>query len=1016
MIELDAPARASRLATLGSTDPELRGVVESLLAADAEVVADPDALETRLFSPLPDALHGIGSGTVSHFRVGEPLGAGGMGLVYRAEDTRLGRAVALKFPRPHLSLDGDGRSRFLREARAAATLDHPNLCTIYEVGEIEDGRLFIAMALYTGETIKARLARNGPLSVNEALAITRQIAAGLACAHEAGIIHRDLKPGNVMLLPDGTVKILDFGLAKDRNERASTSRGFGTVAYMSPEQILGNVVEARADLWAVGVVLYEMLTGQKPFRGEHEVAIADAIVHDEPAAPTTLRAELPADVEQVVLALLQKDRRAGYATMNELMADLAAIATRASRPRVNRPRRVPRLWATSLVAALAIGAVWAARLSWRASPGSLDANLLAVAPFNAHGASLGSWREGLVEYLSRSVDGAGDIRTVSPSIFLRRWSGGADPASARALGRHTGAGLVVFGSVVQGAGDSVRVRATLLDVAGDRSLAEVEFRGDTSGIDRAADSIGIALLRELGRGPTRPVDAARNLPFGTASLPALKEFLKGERFYRRSLYDSALAHHARAIALDSTFALAYRRLSLEVGWNPPTSGSLRSVDAYARRAAALNHGLGLRDSLLIAADSWFWADGKDGPSLNHRRRLFTTLTEAARRFPGDPEVWQAIGEGLEHTDTVATRAEVLQAFDKAIALDSGFAPAYEHVLQQAIWIGGTDLARRYAAAYRTLNTQDANSASIRLAAMLLDPVLARSPDVARFVDTADISTLFRVGLEHVGPWADSGETAIRLLRALSVGRRSSAGAEDWVADSLMWPQYVAAFLLYRGHAREAYRVYRSRIDRPNPHPWAWFVNPLVDLALVHAIPVDTVNAIIARSAGTRSWQRWLPWWFTRRDTAALERAIEHAGRLTINATDSVGRARARSEQSAAIAYLDLVRGDSVAAIRAFRAIPDAPCHCPFERFALAQLLAHRNDREAGEIIDRWLWVGPSPLFVLARLERARIAERTGDRDLAAYWYRFVTDVWRNADPELKRHVTEARAGLQRVSR
>jgi Tol biopolymer transport system component len=330
LIELDAVERGNRLTALGSTDPELRAAVERLLAADAKADSQLASLEDVFVpqsAPTPDPL-GVTGRTISHFEVYEQLGAGGMGVVYRAQDTRLGRPVALKFLLPLYNFDAAAKARFLREAHSAAALDHPNLCTIYDVGTSEDGLLFLAMALYAGETVKARIARDAPLPVHEALEITRQIVQGLACAHAAGIVHRDLKPGNVMLLPAGTVKILDFGLAKARDQSISESSAMlGTVSYMAPEQMRGAAVDARADLWAVGVVLYEMLTGQKPFAGEHEVAIAHAILHDEPVPPSTLRDDLPRAVGEIVLALLQKDPTARYAAVDELMADLATVGT-----------------------------------------------------------------------------------------------------------------------------------------------------------------------------------------------------------------------------------------------------------------------------------------------------------------------------------------------------------------------------------------------------------------------------------------------------------------------------------------------------------------------------------------------------------------------------------------------------------------------------------------------------------------------------------------------------------------
>src|SRR6202022_1726834 len=329
IVELNATNRAARLEMLASSDPELHRALESLLKADASASADLRLIDTAflLQSDRSDPL-GLTGRTISHFDLGEALGAGGMGVVYRAHDTRLGRVVALKFLFPHYNLDASAKARFLREAHAAAALDHPNLCTVHEVGTSDEGWLFLAMALYQGETLRARLTRDGPILLGEALEIARQIAEGLQAAHAAGIVHRDLKPGNVMLLPDGTVRILDFGLAKARDQSLSeTGVRFGTVSYMSPEQIRGGNVDGRADLWALGVVLYEMLTGRKPFGGDEEVAIAHAILHDEPELPSTHRADISAALEGVVLRLLEKEPANRYADAAELLHDLARTRT-----------------------------------------------------------------------------------------------------------------------------------------------------------------------------------------------------------------------------------------------------------------------------------------------------------------------------------------------------------------------------------------------------------------------------------------------------------------------------------------------------------------------------------------------------------------------------------------------------------------------------------------------------------------------------------------------------------------
>ncbi|HEY5565189.1 MAG TPA: serine/threonine-protein kinase, partial [Rhodothermia bacterium] len=200
--------------------------------------------------------------TISHYEILEQLGQGGMGIVYKARDTRLDRFVALKFLPPHLSADPTANARFIQEAKAASALDHANICTVYEIGQTDDGRLFISMPFYSGETLKYKL-QHGPLSTQHAVRVAAQVAHGLARAHEAGIVHRDIKPANIMVTERDEVKILDFGVAKLGHGVGMTATGstIGTVAYMSPEQASGRETDARSDLWAVGVLLYEMLTG-----------------------------------------------------------------------------------------------------------------------------------------------------------------------------------------------------------------------------------------------------------------------------------------------------------------------------------------------------------------------------------------------------------------------------------------------------------------------------------------------------------------------------------------------------------------------------------------------------------------------------------------------------------------------------------------------------------------------------------------------------------------------------------
>jgi len=231
--------------------------------------------------------------TISHYKILEKLGEGGMGVVYKAEDTKLRRTVALKFLPPELTRDSEAKERFIHEARAAAALNHPNICTIHEIDESE-GQFFIAMEYVEGESLKDVIEGNLPkvLNFREALDLASRVADGLNEAHGKGIIHRDIKPDNIMITSKGQAKIMDFGLAKLRGQTKLTREGttLGTVAYMSPEQARGDEVDHRTDIWSLGVILYEMLTGHLPFRGEYDQAVIYAIMNEEPEAATGLRA------------------------------------------------------------------------------------------------------------------------------------------------------------------------------------------------------------------------------------------------------------------------------------------------------------------------------------------------------------------------------------------------------------------------------------------------------------------------------------------------------------------------------------------------------------------------------------------------------------------------------------------------------------------------------------------------------------------------------------------------------
>ncbi len=313
---LDATDRGRLIRELTAVDAELAAELESLLEHAGSASGFFDRLERSVFSgesesgnvaaAAIEALDPLLGKRVRQYEIQSRLGAGGMGVVYQAFDAVLRRPVALKFMPTHLSTDAKARDLFFVEARAAASLEHENICAIHEVGETDEGRLFIAMSYYEGRSLRERL-KEGRFPIAEAIDCARQACAGLERAHTAGVIHRDVSPGNLFLTDDGTIKLLDFGLAKVGDATLTgTRKAMGTIGYMAPEQLRGERSDARADIWSIATVAYELLTGEAPFAAKSTAAIVDAVLNQEPRPPTRLRPEIPARAERAILHALAK--------------------------------------------------------------------------------------------------------------------------------------------------------------------------------------------------------------------------------------------------------------------------------------------------------------------------------------------------------------------------------------------------------------------------------------------------------------------------------------------------------------------------------------------------------------------------------------------------------------------------------------------------------------------------------------------------------------------------------------
>jgi tetratricopeptide (TPR) repeat protein len=961
-----------------------------------------------------------------------------MATVYLARDLRHDRLVALKILHPELA-QVLGPERFIREIRLAARLDHPNILPVYDSGDTA-GRLWFTMPFVDGESLRQRLAREPQLPLAETVRITRELADALGYAQRQGIIHRDVKPENILLRSDRCV-LADFGVARavDAAGERLTETGFalGTPAYMSPEQAAADHhLDHRSDVYSLGCVVYEMLAGEPPFTGRTAQALIARRLADPVPDLCTVR-DVPRQVERAVRQALA---RAAADRFADAPAFARALEAAAGAPRASASPALRRGMLTAaavLLVTLAGAGVW---LHTRpAAEDTLDADLLAVAPFEVLEPSLVVWREGMGDVLSRSLDGAGPIRTVSPSVVLRRWSGRADRTSAEELGRRTGAGLVVYGAVAPRGRDSVTLRAALLDHAGRAGKTDIEVSGEAARIGELADSLGVGVLRVLSSG--RAIGSVRRTPIGAKSLPALKAFLQGEQFFRRGLWDSALVWYDQAIAADSTFALALTQMGVVLGWRPPTAGEYRPGVEYARRATLHNRGLPPRDSLFIVVDSFSLAAEEAADPETYVSMLFRTLTtveEAVRRYPEDPMAWHVLGEwrmpgGHMPWPIASPPAKALEAFTRAIALDPGFGPAYEHMPELLLALGRQDEARRSAATYLALYPTSPHRSETRMVALLLDPSASARAEAERMLDTASVHILSSAaGLLGLGTWPDTAETGIRVQRRLGEPGRAIGGAPPWVADSVMRPRYLGHALAFRGHLREALAVNERLLRQPSASRFSGFLDPTLDLGLLGIVPDSLARATFAPALGadavwgnffTQPYLRGLPWWLSRRDTAALARFGVQAARVARAPSDARAALRARLLGEMSVAFLDLARGDSAAAIRKLRAIPDTLCladnyaaNCFHLNFTLARLLAAGGeDRRAGELLERWRWSGGgTPSFVLATLELGRIAERLGDTRKAAECYGFVLAAWRRADPELRPYVAEAREGLARL--
>ncbi len=557
---------AAFLAQACGADVELLGTLEALIADAAEARAFGDRVLGPAVARVTGVLLGDGYSVrddgvdplvgveIAHFRIIENLGRGGMGRVYKALDLRLDRVVALKLLPPHLTADDDAKRRFAHEAKAASALDHSNICAIYEIGETEAGQLFIAMAYCDGETLKKKIAR-GPLPISQALEYVAQVAEGLKRAHDAGMVHRDVKPANVMVTEAGIVKLVDFGVAKmagtDVTREGTT---IGTLAYMSPEQARGDAVDARTDLWSLGVVLYELLTGRRPFGSERDETLIYSIRHDEPPSVREMRPEISAGLAALVSRCLEKDPTRRYQRAGELLADLRIMKRSGVVPR--HPVSLGRLLRYGGGGAL-LFAVIVAGVTLRPRP-EARVHSLAVLPVTVSPADSAQedLADGMTDLLLNHLSQFSVLRRVISRTSVARYKN--TRKSSRQIGRELGVDALVEMSVVK-EGARVRITVNLVGAAAEQVLWSRTFErleGDVLTLQR---EVAQAIAKELQVQLT-PQERARLVEAAPRLNPvAFALYLQSARM--RDERQKMLALE-QAIQKDSTFALAHAKVAV----------------------------------------------------------------------------------------------------------------------------------------------------------------------------------------------------------------------------------------------------------------------------------------------------------------------------------------------------------------------------------------------------------------------------------------------------------------------